>query len=246
LSSHLRLGSLWHEDSFREEKNVKKTSFLLIALLLGVFALQSCTSNPYTGQKQTSKTAWGAIIGGAAGAAAGAATGKDSEARRKRALIGAGAGALAGGGVGYYMDRQEAQLRQRLQNTGVSVNRQGDRIELIMPGNITFDTDSSDIKPNFYDVLNSVALVLKEYNKTLINITGHTDNTGTAEYNQGLSQRRAQSVGQYLISQGVDPTRVAAQGMGLTQPIAGNDTPEGRQQNRRVQVELAPLTTGQG
>ncbi|HQI02895.1 MAG TPA: OmpA family protein, partial [Deltaproteobacteria bacterium] len=151
-------------------------------------------------------------------------------------------GALAGGAVGVYMDRQEAQLRQRLQNTGVSISRQGDRIVLNMPSNITFDTNSADIKSDFYDVLNSVAIVLKEYNKTLINVTGHTDNTGTEAYNLNLSQRRATSVGQYLISQGIDPTRVATQGMGESKPIASNDTPQGRQQNRRVEIELAPLT----
>jgi outer membrane protein OmpA-like peptidoglycan-associated protein len=225
---------------------MKKASALLVVLLLLVFAFPSCTTNPYTGQKQTSKTVWGSVIGGAAGAAAGAATGKDSEARRKRALIGAGVGALAGGGVGYYMDRQDAELRQRLQNTGVSVNRQGDRIQLVMPSNITFDTNSSDIKPGFYDVLNSVGLVLKKYDKTIINITGYTDSTGNDAYNQALSQRRAQSVGQYLVSQGINATRVATQGMGKSQPVASNDTPQGRQQNRRVQVELAPLTTEQG
>lgn len=225
---------------------MKKASALLVVLLLLVFAFPSCTTNPYTGQKHTSKTVWGSVIGGAAGAAAGAATGKDSEARRKRALIGAGVGALAGGGVGYYMDRQDAELRQRLQNTGVSVNRQGDRIQLVMPSNITFDTNSSDIKPGFYDVLNSVGLVLKKYDKTIINITGYTDSTGNDAYNQGLSQRRAQSVGQYLVSQGINATRVATQGMGKSQPVASNDTPQGRQQNRRVQVELAPLTTEQG
>lgn len=224
---------------------MKQAFFTLAVLLLGAFALQSCATDPYTGQKKTSKTVWGSAIGGAAGAAAGAATGRNSESRRKRALIGAGVGALAGGGVGLYMDRQEAQLRQRLQNTGVSVARNGDRIELIMPGNITFDTDSSDIRPGFYDVLNSVGLVLKEYQKTLINITGHTDSTGSDAYNQGLSERRAQSVGQYLIGQGIDPTRIAAQGMGESQPVAGNDTPEDRQRNRRVQVELAPLTAPQ-
>jgi outer membrane protein OmpA-like peptidoglycan-associated protein len=221
---------------------MKKASSILVIIILGIFVLQSCTTNPYTGERKTSKTVWGSVIGGAAGAAAGAATGRDSESRRKRALIGAGVGALAGGGVGVYMDRQEAKLRQQLQNTGVSVTRQGDRIVLNMPSNITFDTNSSDIKPNFYDVLNSVALVLKEYNKTLININGHTDNTGTEEYNMGLSQRRAASVGQYLISQGIDPTRVATAGMGESKPIATNDTPQGRQQNRRVEVELAPLT----
>jgi len=225
-----------------EERNMKKASSLLAIVLLGIFALQSCTTDPYTGERKTRKTVWGSVIGGAAGAAAGAATGRDSESRRKRALIGAGIGALAGAGVGAYMDRQEAQLRQKLQGTGVSVTRQGDRIMLNMPSNITFDTDSADIKSGFFDVLNSVALVLKEYNKTLVNVTGHTDSTGSDQYNLNLSQRRAQIVGQYLISQGIDPTRIAAQGMGETQPIASNDTPEGRQQNRRVQIELAPLT----
>jgi outer membrane protein OmpA-like peptidoglycan-associated protein len=230
------------EDHDPEEGNMKKASSILVMIILGVFALQSCTTNPYTGERKTSKTVWGSVIGGAAGAAAGAATGRDSESRRKRALIGAGVGALAGGAVGVYMDRQEAQLRQRLQNTGVSISRQGDRIVLNMPSNITFDTNSADIKSDFYDVLNSVAIVLKEYNKTLINVTGHTDNTGTEAYNLNLSQRRTTSVGQYLISQGIDPTRVATQGMGESKPIASNDTPQGRQQNRRVEIELAPLT----
>lgn len=221
---------------------MKKASSVCMIIILGIFVLQSCTTNPYTGQRQTSKTVWGSVIGGAAGAAAGAATGRDSESRRKRALIGAGVGALAGGAVGVYMDKQAAQLRQRLQNTGVSVTKEGDRIILNMPSNITFDTNSAEIKSGFYDVLNSVAIVLKEYNKTLINVTGHTDNTGTEAYNLNLSQRRAVSVGQYLISQGIDPTRVATQGMGESQPIASNDTPQGREQNRRVQIELAPLT----
>jgi outer membrane protein OmpA-like peptidoglycan-associated protein len=194
-----------------------KAALLTAAALVCLSVFASCTTNPYTGQKQTSKTAWGTAIG-------------------------AGVGAIAGGGVGLYMDKQEAKLRQQLQNTGVSVSRQGDRIELVMPSNITFDTNSSSIKPTFYDVLHSVGLVLKEYNKTLINITGHTDNTGSDQYNQDLSRRRAQSVAQYLTSQGIDPTRVAAQGMGESRPIASNETPQGRQQNRRVQVDLAPLT----
>lgn len=221
---------------------MKKAYLLIIMVIMGVFVLQSCTTDPYTGERKTRKTVWGSVIGGAAGAAAGAATGRDSESRRKRALIGAGVGALAGGAAGVYMDRQEARLRQQLQNTGVSVTREGERIVLNMPSNITFQTNSADINSGFFDVLNSVGQVLKEYNKTLINITGHTDSTGSDAYNQTLSQQRAASVAQYLISQGVDPTRVAAQGMGESQPIASNDTPQGRQQNRRVELELAPLT----
>ena len=221
---------------------MKRISTVIMIVVTGIFVLQACTTDPYTGQRKMSKTGWGSIIGAASGAAVGAATGRDSESRRKRALIGAGVGALAGGAVGVYMDKQEAKLRQQLQNTGVSVTREGDRIYLNVPGNITFKTDSSDINAGFYDVLNSVALVLKEYNKTIINITGHTDSVGADSYNQALSERRAASVGRYLTSQGVDPMRVATQGMGESMPIASNDTPEGRQANRRVELELAPLT----
>ena len=201
--------------------------------------MEGCTTDPFTGEQKMSKTAWGSIIGGVGGAAVGAAVTKD---HRKGALIGAGVGALSGGAVGYYMDKQEAQLRQRLQGSGVSVTRQGENIMLNMPGNITFQTNSSDINANFYNVLNSVVLVLKEYNKTLIDVMGHTDSTGSDAINQPLSERRAASVGQYLISQGIDARRVATQGFGKSRPVASNDTPEGRAQNRRVELQLTPLT----
>ncbi|HQO82316.1 MAG TPA: OmpA family protein, partial [Deltaproteobacteria bacterium] len=168
--------------------------------------------------------------------------GRDSESRRKRALIGLGVGTLAGGAAGAYMDRQEAALRERLDATGVSVNREGERIILNMPSNITFETDQAEISSRFYNVLNSVAQVLDEYEKTIVDITGHTDSTGEESYNLNLSQRRATNVAQYLIAQGVNSTRIAAQGMGESQPIASNDTPEGRQANRRVEIELSPLT----
>ncbi len=221
---------------------MKRISVVCLILITGAFVFQACTTDPYTGQRKMSKTAWGSIIGAASGAAIGLATGRDSESRRKRALMGAGVGALAGGAVGVYMDRQESKLRQQLQNTGVSVTREGDRIFLNMPGNVTFRVDGSDINAGFYDVLNSVALVLKEYNKTIINITGHTDSTGSDSYNQALSERRAASVGRYLASQGIDPVRIATGGMGESMPIASNETPEGRQANRRVELELVPLT----
>jgi outer membrane protein OmpA-like peptidoglycan-associated protein len=186
-----------------------------------------------------SKTGWGSIIGAAGGAAVGAAVTKN---HRKGALIGAGVGALSGGAVGYYMDQQETKLRQKLQGSGVSVTRQGENIMLNMPGNITFQTNSSDINANFYNVLNSVILVLNEYNKTLIDVMGHTDSTGSDAINQPLSERRAASVGQYLISQGIDARRVATEGFGKSRPVASNDTPEGRAQNRRVELQLTPLT----
>ncbi|HPW69939.1 MAG: OmpA family protein [Desulfomonilia bacterium] len=220
----------------------KTTTFILLILVTGLPAVQSCTTDPYTRERQTSRTVWGSVIGGAAGAAAGAATGRDSESRRKRALIGLGIGALAGGTAGAYMDRQEILLRQRLEATGVSVTRIDDRIILNMPSSITFETDSAELRPQFYDVLNSVSQVLEEYEKTLVNVAGHTDSTGAASYNQTLSEKRARNVAQYLIAQGVNPTRVAAEGMGENQPVASNQTPEGRQANRRVEITLAPLT----
>lgn len=220
----------------------KTTTFILLILVTGLPAVQSCTTDPYTRERQTSRTVWGSVIGGAAGAAAGAATGRDSESRRKRALIGLGVGALAGGTAGAYMDRQEILLRQRLEATGVSVTRIDDRIILNMPSSITFETDSAELRPQFYDVLNSVSQVLEEYEKTLVNVAGHTDSTGAASYNQTLSEKRARNVAQYLIAQGVNPTRVAAEGMGENQPVASNQTPEGRQANRRVEITLAPLT----
>jgi outer membrane protein OmpA-like peptidoglycan-associated protein len=140
------------------------------------------------------------------------------------------------------MDQQEAKLRQKLQGSGVSVTRQGDNIILNMPGNITFQTNSSDINANFYDVLSSVVLVVKEYDKTLIDIAGHTDSTGSDAINQPLSERRAASVGNYLTTQGIDARRVVTQGFGKSRPIASNDTSEGKSQNRRVEIQLTPLT----
>lgn len=219
-------------------------SFTLAGAALGVLLAGCSTVNPYTGEKQTSKAAKGAGIGAVAGAVAGMLTGDDSKERKERALIGAGIGAIAGGGVGYYMDVQEAKLRQQLEGTGVSVTRIGDNITLNMPGNVTFKTDSSDLNGNFFSVLDSVGLVLKEYEKTIIEVAGHTDNTGEDAYNQALSERRARTVAQYLTSKGVMDQRIITIGAGETRPVANNSTPEGRQANRRVELTLAPITAG--
>ncbi len=220
---------------------MKRLSIMLVA---AAFALTACTSqDPYTGEEGVNNTTIGAGIGAVAGALGGYLIGKgSSDDRRKRALIGAGVGALGGGAIGYYMDQQEAALRQRLRASGVSVTRVGENIILNMPGNVTFATDSSDVNARFYEVLNSVALVLQEYDRTLVDIYGHTDSTGSAQYNQQLSQRRAQSVAQYLVGQGVNGQRLLVQGMGETQPIATNDTAAGREQNRRVEIKISPLT----
>lgn len=216
---------------------------IILAATLSAFALTACTTNPYSGEQQVSKgllgAGTGALIGGAAGALLGATT---SVKTRKAALIGAGIGALAGGGVGVYMDNQEAQLRQRLQNSGVSVTRVGDSIVLNMPSNITFDTDESDVKPQFYDTLNSVSLVLKEYNQTIIDVAGHTDSDGSDDYNFDLSRRRAASVARYLTSQQLDSQRFSVDGRGEREPIASNASARGKQQNRRVEITIQPLT----
>ncbi|MNV80370.1 putative lipoprotein YiaD precursor [compost metagenome] len=142
------------------------------------------------------------------------------------------------------MDSQEAELRAQLQGTGVSVTRAGDRIILNMPSNITFATDRDQVIPAFYDTLNSVAIVLRKFNKTLIDVDGHTDSTGSASYNQGLSERRAASVANYLASQGVDQRRMATMGFGQERPIASNASEAGRAQNRRVEISIAPIKQG--
>jgi len=157
-------------------------------------------------------------------------------------LIAAGIGALAGGAVGNYMDRQQAELRAQLRGTGVSVTRMGNNITLNMPGTITFQSNSSDLNASFFRVLDGVDIVLKKYEKTVVEVAGHTDNVGSDEYNQALSERRANTVAQYLEAHGLRADRVITVGAGETRPVATNDTPEGRQANRRVELTLTPLT----
>ena len=224
----------------RDAPSSKRLSYRAVALAAAVtLALAGCqTTDPYTGEQKTSNTAKGAGIGAVGGAVAGALF----SGKRKAVLLGAGLGALAGGAVGNYMDREEAKLRAQLQGTGVSVTRVGDAIILNMPGNVTFATDSSDISADFYPVLDSVALVINEFEQTYVDVVGHTDSTGPEEHNQRLSVARASSVARYLESQKVLPERVQTTGMGQTSPIATNDTPEGRALNRRVEIRLTPLT----
>jgi len=212
---------------------------VLAAMLAATLALPACTTtNPYTGEEEVNKTSKGAGIGALAGLATAILVGGD----RKKLLLGAGIGALAGGGVGYYMDKQEDKLRAQLQSTGVSVTRNGDNIILNMPGNVTFATGSSNISADFYRVLDSVALVINEFEKTYVDVIGHTDSTGSLQLNQTLSEDRASSVARYLESQKVLPQRIITKGAGPAQPIASNDTPAGRAMNRRVEIILTPIT----
>jgi outer membrane protein OmpA-like peptidoglycan-associated protein len=217
----------------------------LIAFAAGAVVLTGCTTvDPLTGQTQASRATKGAVIGTAGGAAVGAligGAGGNATDVRRGALIGAGIGLLAGGSIGLYMDQQEAQLRQRLQGTGVDVVRRGNEIILIMPSNITFASGSSNLNPAFQNTLNGVAIVLQEYPKTLVDVVGHTDSDGDDSFNLTLSQNRANSVANYLSTRGVDSRRFLVRGLGESAPIASNATAEGKAQNRRVEVRLQPL-----
>jgi outer membrane protein OmpA-like peptidoglycan-associated protein len=213
---------------------------------LAALSLSACTSiNPYTGNTQISNTTGGAVVGAGGGAIAGAiigsATGADP---RVAALIGAGIGGLTGAAIGNYMDQQEAELRAQLQGTGVSVTRVGNQIILNMPSNITFAVDSDKVQPQFNETLVSVGLVLRKFNKTIIDVYGHTDSQGSNEYNLELSQRRAVSVATVLANQGVDQRRFYIDGRGEEDPIASNATESGRSQNRRVEIQLSPISQG--
>jgi outer membrane protein OmpA-like peptidoglycan-associated protein len=216
-----------------------------ISLLAASLVVTGCTTiDPYTREEKTSKATTGAIIGAVAGAIIGNVSARDQDRRdrNKRTLIMAGVGALAGGAVGNYMDQQEYELLQQMEGTGVSVIRDGDNIILNMPSNVTFDFDRSEVKPGFYETLRSVALILKKYDKTLIEVAGHTDSVGSEAYNQALSERRALSVARFLESQAIAPARVDPIGFGELRPIATNATEAGRALNRRVELTLIPIT----
>jgi outer membrane protein OmpA-like peptidoglycan-associated protein len=215
----------------------------IIVAALAALALSACTTtNPFTGQSQLSNTAGGAMIGTGGGALAGAligsAVGGDA---RVGALIGAGVGGLTGAAIGNYMDQQEAELRAQLQGTGVSVTRVGQQIILNMPSNITFATDQSTVQPQFNQTLVSVALVLKKFDKTLVDVSGHTDSQGDDAYNMELSRKRAIAVATILANQGIVQQRFSITGRGEQNPIASNSTEAGRAQNRRVEIQLSPI-----
>jgi outer membrane protein OmpA-like peptidoglycan-associated protein len=213
-----------------------------IALLAAAsVALAGCaTMEDFASNPEKEKTRKGTGYGAAAGAVVGLLSAGNNP--FKSAMIGAAAGALVGGSVGYYMDKQEAKLRQQMAGTGVDVVRNGDNITLDIPGGVTFAFDSADVNAQFYPVLDKVAATLAEFDKTVIEVAGHTDSVGSAVYNQQLSERRANSVAAYLASRGVNRSRVVTVGAGKDHPIASNDTEEGRAQNRRVEITIVPVT----
>lgn len=204
-----------------------------LAGLIVTLLVTGCTTiNPYTGEQRVSRAvqygAIGSVVCGLIGAA-------ESGQRARNSAAGCG---VIGAGVGAYMDVQEAELRQQLQGTGVQVQRNGDRLDLIMPGNVTFNSDEYGLRPEFFPVLNSVAQILYKYVDTRLQVNGHTDSTGSADYNYNLSNRRAASVANYLAAQGVDQGRIMSQGLGPDQPIASNANPDGRAMNRRVELQI--------
>jgi len=214
---------------------MKKPS--LIAVLAGTLVAAGCAQNPYTGENRN--TATGATVGAGAGALLGNVIAGSGN-KTGGTLIGATVGATVGGMIGRQMDQQERQLRQEMAGTGVDVQRQGDTIRLQAPDSITFRTDSAEIQPQFRRVLSDVATSIQQYPNTAVRVEGHTDSTGSASYNQDLSVNRAQSVASYLAQSGVQPSRLQAIGYGESRPIATNSTPQGRAQNRRVEILILP------
>lgn len=210
---------------------------LLAAALAAALATGGCVTDPDTGQRHLSKTGIGALAGAGGGGLIGGLAGG-----RTGTLIGAGVGALAGTAVGSYMDAQERKLREQTAGTGIKVVRQGDQLLLQMPSSITFDTNSYMLLPQFRPTLDQVAQTISQYRQTYVDVYGHTDSTGTDAINMPLSENRARSVADYLSSHGVIPARISIRGFGSSQPVASNDTPEGRAQNRRVEIRLTPVT----
>lgn len=220
----------------------------LKTLTLGVaatalIAAGCTTTDPYRTQGPRNNTGTGAIVGAVAGGLLGYLTNtSNSEEGRTNAMIGAGVGALAGAAVGQYMDRQQRAMEQELSGTGVGVAREGDTLILRMPSDVTFSTASYTIDSSFYPVLDDVARVLREYDRSIVDIVGHADSRGEAAYNQTLSENRAASVAGYLINQGVMRERLFVGGRGEMAPIASNDTDQGRAMNRRVEIVIRPFT----
>lgn len=220
--------------------NTTPLKFIALGACLTAF-LTGCATYDDQGHETNQRTRRGALIGAAIGTAAGLLSGDSAVERRQHAMVGAGIGALAGAAIGNYQDRQEAELRRETAGTGVDVSRDGDVILLNLPDGVTFDFNRTDIKPQFYPSLNTIANTLRDYNQTIVEVSGHTDSIGSDEVNQRISEQRANSVARYLMAQGVQSQRFEIIGMGKRYPVADNATESGRSMNRRVEIRLLPL-----
>lgn len=217
-----------------------KTGLIMMGAVASLLTTTACVTDPETGDRRMSKAGAGALIGAGSGGLLGAILGGRNN--RTETIVGAGIGAIAGAGIGNYMDRQEKKLREQTAGTGIEVERVGDDLLLKMPAAITFDFNSAALKPAFRPEVDKVAATLREFPSTFVDVMGHTDNVGSAEVNQRLSEQRAQTVAQVLISSGVQSQRIATYGYGFNVPVASNDTEAGRAQNRRVEIRLSPVT----
>ena len=220
--------------------NIKTIKLATLATISAV-ALTACVTDPNTGEKRISNAAIGGLGGALGGYLLGDLIGGKNS--RTEEIVGAGIGAVAGAGVGYYMDEQEKKLRQRTAGTGIDIERQGDQLVLNMPGDVTFDYNSALVKSQFRSALDNVASTLAEYPSTYIDVYGHTDSTGSDSYNQGLSERRASSVADYLGGRGIQRARMATMGYGESQLKCSPERSEADYQcNRRVEIRIAPVT----
>ncbi len=222
---------------------LRRPSRLIIAGALATLTLGGCVTDPETGNRRLSKAAIGGGVGALGGYLLGDVLGGRND--RTEKILGAGIGAIAGAGVGAYMDAQERKLRQQTAGTGVDVVREGDNLRLRMPSGITFATNQYQVQPAFRGTLDQVAGTLRDYPNTAIDVLGYTDADGSEAYNQSLSERRAASVADYLIGQGVQAARIGTRGYGEMQPIASNETAEGKQANRRVEIRIVPVVDQQ-
>jgi outer membrane protein OmpA-like peptidoglycan-associated protein len=220
-------------------ENIMISKLTSAVLITGLLTTTACVTNPDTGKRTISKAA----IGGAGGAAAGLLLGDLLGGRNDRTekIVGAGIGAIAGAGIGAYMDAQERKLRAQTAGTDVQVTRDGDNLLLNMPSGVTFATNQSAIQPQFRTTLDQVAQTLASYEKTYIDVYGHTDATGNDSINLPLSRDRARSVADYLSTKGVQSARIATQGFGASQPVADNTSAAGKQANRRVEIKIVPV-----
>ncbi len=222
---------------------MKKSRLFVSSLAaLSLVTVSACVTDPNTGEKKVSRTAIGAGGGALAGLLLGGLIGGGTG-----RIIGAGIGGIAGGAVGYQMDKQIRELKESTAGSGVDITEvdNGQAILLNLPDGVTFDVDSSTLKPQFRSTLDQIAGSMNQYPNSLIDVYGHTDSTGSDQYNQALSERRASTVANYLVMQGVSAARIRSQGYGETMPIASNDTIEGRARNRRVEIKIVPITQEQ-
>ena len=219
---------------------MRKLTAPLLLVASASFALTGCVTDPVTGEKRVNQ----AVYTGAAGAGVGALLGgllggKNS---RTEVLVGTGIGAVAGTAVGVYLENQRKELERATQGTAVEVENTGDALLVNIPSEVNFASGQYQLRPEFLPVLRDIANVLNEYEKSFVDVYGHTDSDGTEAFNQTLSERRAQSVADYLTQNGVIRQRIATRGFGESQPVASNETASGKAQNRRVEIKIVPVT----